>query len=313
MRFTSIRQLLELTGINAKAAACLGKSGALSNLDDGLNEIEAEEYASGMVGYLRSLKAYEEKLEAAAVDLDVPVDNVERVFEEAQAKRTRDWEAEVARRTELNKQKEADGKKLLKIPPPPAKLRVPKKPEEITPPRKSFSQRERVSLQREALNLYLTGHPLDEVPPDDQITDIRSVEELEKDEGCVIRGVLLSYKVSTTRKKKVMARLRLEDKTGSIEVVAFPNLYETLQGALHEGELYRVHGQVDKVVNVDREGVEQAHVQFKASRVSVLKVGSDKEWDLSYPLLKGSMRILPGRDKLKSRASGIVLSFARRK
>ena len=49
MRFTSIKEVIERTGANAKAAECLGKSGAFNSLEE-------------LVNFLREQEKYEEKL-----------------------------------------------------------------------------------------------------------------------------------------------------------------------------------------------------------------------------------------------------------
>ena len=345
MTFSSIEQVIELTGINAKAAEVLGKSGAFSTLQDELNEIESAQYAKEMVGYLRELKRYRERV---AKHKDSFKTKNEAFREKVEARRRKmeekevahqikfeEWRKEVARREELNIANEAAGKRLLKIPAqpkapkplaaiaPPKETKAPNPPERPARPLATLSQRERVRLQREVLYMYLTGHPLDEVAEDKSVTNIATLKEVAENSSVTasigktkniktIRGVLLSYKVINLRSKQLMARLRIEDKTGSIEVVAFPSIYKTLQGLLEEGQILKILGEVDRVKSINHEGQEQAHAQFKGLKFSTVRVGSDKEWDIKYPLLKGNMRILPTtRQQSKGKAVSIIMQHAR--
>ena len=335
MKFTSIREVIEKTGANAKAAECLGKSGALSSLDEELNELEAAEYAREIVTYLREKERYKERLEKYEKSIRTKEETFRKKVEarrekqeEREAKyqeRLTKWQERTAYVLEENARRASQGKKLLQEPKKPADL-VPLKdltypklpdqpvePVEPSKPRMILSTRERIKLQREMLYLYITGHPLDEVPEKDGVTEIRNLINVQEDEWCTIYGVLQYLKVTNTRKKKLMARLRIEDKTGSIEVVAFPSLYESLKGTLIEGELYEVVGRVGITKRVSDSGDDSTHIQFIGAKVKPIRVGSDKEWDITYPLLKGNLHVLPGKiQKSKGLATTVILNRARK-
>ncbi len=335
MRFTSIQQVIELTGANAKAAECLGKSGALNNLDEGLNEIESAEYARSLVVYFREREVYKERLSK----YESLVQNKEARFREKveerrikqKAKdckyeeRIRIFEAKLLEIQLKNKAKEAAGKRLTKEPtkpPPPRPLKeitypkLPQRPEEpVLPskPRMTLSNRDRIRLQREILHIYLSGHPLDEVPIDKKITEIKDLGLLEHKDQATIYGVLQFMKENQTRTKQLMCRLRLEDKTGSIEVVLFPRVYKSAKSLLEEKQLYKISGQVDITKKESSSGEEFSHTQFAGHKVEILHIGSDKEWDIVYPLLKGVLHILPSdRQKSKGLATTILANKARK-
>ena len=335
MQFKSIRELIEKTGANARAAESLGKSGALNSLEEDLNEIEAAEYAREVVSFLREEEKYKERV----IKYEKTIEDKEKKFREKVEERRRkqeereqkyneriaEYEKKLAKVTEGNIKRAATGGKQVKEPKKPADLnplkeisypKLPTKPiapAEPTKPRLTLSARERIKLQREMLHLYISGHPLDEVPEKKGVTNIKNLHEVESSSWCTIRGVLQSLKATQTRKKRLMARLRIEDKTGSIEVVAFPKLYESLKGVLTEGELYEILGRVDTIKRESDEGEEFLHTQFIGTKVKAIKVGSDKEWDISYPLLKGSLHILPGKvQKSKGLAKTVIMNRARK-
>jgi DNA polymerase III alpha subunit len=345
MIFSSIEQVIKFTGINAKAAEVLGKSGALCNLEDNLNEVESAQYAKEMVAYFRERKGYQEKEERRREAIRTKnqtfrekVETRRLKMEERQKSYQRkltEWQNEVSRREEINATKEREGKKLLKIPEkpnppkslaevsPPKEPKFPVSPQKPAIPRETLSQRERIKLQREMLHMYLSGHPLDEVSEDKTVTNISSLKEaIEKPITKVrgkktrniktVRGVLLSYKVINLRSKQLMARLRIEDKTGSIEVVAFPQAYKVIQGLLEEGQILKIIGEVDQTKSINHEGNEQVHAQLKGMKFSTVRIGSDKDWDIKYPLFKGTLRILPTpTQQSKGKAVSIIMQHAR--
>jgi len=327
MQFKSIEDLVERTEINAKAAECLGLAGALSTLEDDLNELESAEYTKEMVSHIRKVKLWKMREEKYEENLRTKEERFRREVEERQEKmekkvdkyqeRVRIHNQRLLEVKEKNQIKEEKGQKLIKIPEPPSPPKPLKeivypttseKPEEPQPlgkPRITLSLRERIRLQRDMLKIYISGHPLDEVQEEEGVTKIQDLPLLPKGSTSRIQGVLQSLRVTTTRTGTLMARLRIEDKTGTTEVVAFSRVYEGLKGTLEEGNLYKVIGKVDTLKIYDPEsGEERTHIQLKGLKIQPLKISADKEWDINYPLLKGSLRILPG---LRQKAKGLAL------
>jgi DNA polymerase III alpha subunit len=335
MKFKSIREVIEKTGANAKAAECLGKSGALSNLDEDFNELESAEYAKSFVSFLRERERYIQRLEKYEETIRTKEEKFRekveerRIKQEAKDQKYRErlikYEKKFAEVKEKNLIRAEKNKKLLKEPEKPVEPRqlveitypnIPKEPEppkEPLKPKVLLSSRERIRLQREMLHLYLSGHPLDEVAESKDVTNIKNLSESDSKSWHTIRGVLQSLKVTNTRTKKLMARLRIEDKTGSIEVVAFPKVYESLKGSLLEGELYEILGRLDITKKELDTGEEFSHIQFIGTRVQQIRIGSDKEWSILYPLLKGNLHILPSKaQKSKGQAERVLTSLAQK-
>jgi len=336
MKFTSIKDLVERVPLNAKAAECLGLSGSLSNLGEDLNELEASEYLKSLMVYSREFKKFEErKLKVDELsdkkeeDFRQKLDERTKKQQEAQEKyqlKLDEYNKKLAEVRTTNLERASTEKKLLNEP---KKPNEPKPLREVTIPkiiqleppvepikqRIMFSQRDRVRNEREMLHLYLSGHPLDEVQKRDDVISIKDLTEIESGDSCIIQGVLQSLKVTNTRKKTLMARLRIEDKTSSIEVVAFPKLYESLKSNLIEGELYEILGRVDITKKYSDETEEEStHIQIIGKRVQAIHVGQDKEWEIIYPLLKGKIRILPGiENRSKSSALKILNNLSRSK
>ena len=103
--------------------------------------------------------------------------------------------------------------------------------------------------EKEHLGLYLSSHPLRGYA--DRIRDggFVQVAELSEDiEGqhIDIIGLVSSVRKITTKANKTMAIIELEDMTGSIEVVFFPNSYEESQEHLEIDNPIRVNAKLEK-------------------------------------------------------------------
>ncbi len=125
-----------------------------------------------------------------------------------------------------------------------------------TPPReKEYALSELLAKEKEVLGIYLSGHPLDEHYEQwiANITaksgDFRQNEDgspLKDGETATVGGMIQAVTVRTTRKKKQMACLVLEDLIGSLEVVVFPEQYEKYKSFLREGAMVFCKGKVKK-------------------------------------------------------------------
>ena len=127
---------------------------------------------------------------------------------------------------------------------------------ERTPSPPTWSRRERLAHERDALGFYITGHPLDEYPGEIELfANAVSSRVPLMGSGTEIRigGIISSLRQKTTKQGKKMAYLQLEDQEGVIEVIVFPEVFQQSQDALScEGPVFLV-GRVeaeDKTVKV---------------------------------------------------------------
>jgi DNA polymerase-3 subunit alpha len=103
-----------------------------------------------------------------------------------------------------------------------------------------------LSYEMDALGLYITGHPL--AQHKDRVRKLVShlLNELDSerdfDKEVRLAGVIGSLKQLKTKKDERMATFVLEDLTGKIEVVAFPDCYARHGTYLREGQLVWVKG-----------------------------------------------------------------------
>ena len=111
---------------------------------------------------------------------------------------------------------------------------------------------ERMAMEKEAVGLYLSGHPMDDyrkclknarVVP---IGQLLNQEEGDFQDGQVISvaGVVQAVKLKTTKNNSSMAYVTLEDDTGSMELLAFSRILEEFGGLLKENKVIVVIGKL---------------------------------------------------------------------
>jgi DNA polymerase-3 subunit alpha len=102
--------------------------------------------------------------------------------------------------------------------------------------------------EKEILGFYITSHPLAERKDEIKRLASHSMEQLaDLRDGSEVRlvGILIHRKIATTRKGDKMAYVRLEDLTGSLEVIVFPDLYKTCSDMLTSDAPLLVIGNLD--------------------------------------------------------------------
>ena len=97
-----------------------------------------------------------------------------------------------------------------------------------------YSKRELMAMEKETINLYLTGHPMDEyreAAKRHRAVGIGSIladfaresgpERYQDGERVVLAGIISSAKTKTTKNNTLMAYVTVEDDTGSMELLVF--------------------------------------------------------------------------------------------
>ena len=112
-----------------------------------------------------------------------------------------------------------------------------------------FSDKERLSLEKEMLGLYISGHPLgpyqtilENMP---NLTPCAQLSSSGDNNHVKVGGIIVAVRSFFTKKNKQMAFVKLEDLTGSVELVVFPDMYEKSAFMLEEDSLLLVEGRTD--------------------------------------------------------------------
>ena len=111
-----------------------------------------------------------------------------------------------------------------------------------------WPQTELLRAEREAIGFFITGHPLDKYERDlRRFTDAGTGDLRQRNNQDKVRvgGVIHSLKLKNSKKGDRYATFNLEDKTGVVEVIAWPETYRKCEAVIHGEEPVVVAGAVD--------------------------------------------------------------------
>lgn len=94
-------------------------------------------------------------------------------------------------------------------------------------PGPELNERETLQWERELLGLYLSKHPLDgfEVYLEENSVPLGAITTGHEGKSVTVGGVISTLREITTKKGKKMAFVGIEDKTGELELIVFPDTY----------------------------------------------------------------------------------------
>ncbi|MFJ7363239.1 DNA polymerase III subunit alpha [Peribacillus frigoritolerans] len=107
---------------------------------------------------------------------------------------------------------------------------------------------DKLSLEKGALGLYLSNHPVTSYRELFQHFGCLTIDEaINKKESKVLLGAYItSVKTIRTKKGDVMAFLSVSDEEGDIEAVVFPNVYKNHSADLNHGQLVMLQGTLEE-------------------------------------------------------------------
>ena len=124
---------------------------------------------------------------------------------------------------------------------------------------KEYTDKELLSMEKEMLGLYISGHPLEEFRKEiEEYTNINTMQiqegldeyaetnKLPYKDGQAVKyaGIINSIKKKFTKNNKIMAFITIEDLYGSIETIAFENCYQASGNSLMEDNIVMVEGRL---------------------------------------------------------------------
>ena len=123
-----------------------------------------------------------------------------------------------------------------------------KKPGHVYPQVEEWSSQQSLAFEKEALGFYITGHPLDKY--DRVIKRITSGTIAELKEKAAtgdvkISGVVSALKLRNTKKGDRYGSFNLEDKSGFVEVVAWPDVHRKSVEFLNSDDPIYVKGRME--------------------------------------------------------------------
>jgi DNA polymerase-3 subunit alpha len=252
--FESLQELV-LSGVNTGVIKAFAECGALASICD----IPREKLVANLpelIDYYKKLDRYKKRLERIKL-----------------------------REEERQAAIERGEKPLRKLPTPKSGPAEP----ELTEPAEEIKI-DRLTLERQTLGFYLTGHPLDYHPGLTRMAqfDINDLKEGNVENNSFIRIPVVVSTVTPrrTRNKQDMATLTVEDRTGRLEATIFPRQWTKLRDYIKEDSVVVLGGSVRYTAgDEDSLPIVQLVVNFINT---IAEVGEAK------PATSISMRLLDG-------------------
>lgn len=122
-----------------------------------------------------------------------------------------------------------------------------------------LEEKELFSQEKALLGVYLSKHPIDKyrhwlqsVP---LLQPISNLIDMKDGQPVVVAGVISEFKAITTKSNQAMAFLRLEDRTGDVEVVVFASTYANFQNSLAQDRVILLEAsvQIEEVESGDED------------------------------------------------------------
>ncbi|MGO9591258.1 MAG: DNA polymerase III subunit alpha, partial [Candidatus Acidiferrales bacterium] len=120
-------------------------------------------------------------------------------------------------------------------------------PPEVLPDVDEWSEHELLAAEYGTLGFYISGHPLDKYAgrlKDLQAVEISTIEGRRNGEDIVVAGIIVQTRPMRSRRGAKWAILTLQDRTGVIEALAFPEAFQKLEPILKTATPLLVKGRV---------------------------------------------------------------------
>jgi DNA polymerase-3 subunit alpha len=115
-------------------------------------------------------------------------------------------------------------------------------------PARAFSRAERLKAEYEVLGFYLSGHPLEDRAGLFGLlssTNTRDLLALPGGSEVTLGGLIVALRETTTKAGKKMARFRLEDMQGGVNVTCFPRTFERYRALIAEDSVVVCKGKLE--------------------------------------------------------------------
>ncbi|WP_130807687.1 DNA polymerase III subunit alpha [Senegalia massiliensis] len=167
---------------------------------------------------------------------------------------------------------------------------------DLLPNIKEFPEKTLLSMEKEMMGIYVSGHPLSSYEETlNNISTLSTAELLELDgssgkneKQIKIGGIIISKKNKITKNNNMMAFATLEDLFGTIELIIFPKVYDRYQKFIEEDKIVKVEGKL----NIEDEGevkiICSSITPLKKSKNEklYLKISKDKDNDILNDIKK---------------------------
>jgi DNA polymerase-3 subunit alpha len=110
----------------------------------------------------------------------------------------------------------------------------------------AWTEQQLLAFEKEALGLYLSGHPLARYSADLKTVGAKTISELSTVQGdATVGGIIAACRIVKTRKGDRMAVFMLEDLTGTVETVVFTEPYKQYASIIENDAMVLVKGRIE--------------------------------------------------------------------
>jgi len=173
-----------------------------------------------------------------------------------------------------------------------------------------FDKEMLLAFEKELMGVYVSGHPLDDyitlleknvtAHANEFIVDEEAGQAVVKDDSeVVLGGMITDVTIKYTKNNKTMAFITLEDLTGSVEVIVFPNNYEVARALISEGNKVFIKGRVQAEEEKDAKVICQDIKSFDDCKREVwIQFANKAAYDNAEQTLADTIRDMDGSDNL---------------
>lgn len=186
---------------------------------------------------------------------------------------------------------------------------------------KEFDEKELLSMEKEMLGIYISGHPLDKIKESIQkVSTINTLQMLQmSEEGSLSEdgkqvkyiGIINSVKKKYTKRNTLMAFMTVEDLYGSTEIIVFDSCYSKAQNILLDENIVLIDGRLSiredepvKIVansitefnaeNISNSSVQRSNREVINQKPKVLILDITNADEIQKDKLRGAIRFFSG-------------------
>lgn len=186
---------------------------------------------------------------------------------------------------------------------------------------KEFDEKELLSMEKEMLGIYISGHPLDKIKEDiKKIATINTLQMLQmneqnnlSDDGKQVKyaGIITSIKKKYTKRNTLMAFMTVEDLYGSTEIIVFDTCYSKSQNILLEENIVLIDGRLsireDEPVKIVANSITEFNVNTQQNTVEVTSLNDSKKMQRPKIL---TLNITNANETQKDKLRGAIKFFS---
>src|SRR5262249_9086680 len=117
----------------------------------------------------------------------------------------------------------------------------------VLPKLRPWTETEALNFEKEALGLFMSGHPLQRYNEALAATGARRVSELIQSEpDCAVAGIVSGTRALKTKRGDRMAVFSLEDELGKLEAVVFPEAFAKYGGLVVDDAMLVARGKYER-------------------------------------------------------------------